>query len=180
MRRSLDAFLLSVRRIAVQEQLMNVTSSSQPEPSSPTLRVSWSSRKIPPAQGRHTCGRVTLEPAAYSVDYESHLEREAIGFLRASPGFQFLQSQPFTLHFHLDDAWGRYTPDLVAVFSSVSGSLRRLGFERWTVVEVKPWARFQVDRAAIVARLQMIRQVLGFAVVCLTERHIARQTGGAS
>ncbi len=138
--------------------------------------ISWKTRRIPMSYGRHCPGQTTLPARSCVVPYESQLERQAIVFLAHCRGFQFISSQPFTIHFIEDGKRRRYTPDLLAVFDPVSDVLQRLGFSHWTAIEIKPSARFVGEADAIRKRLQEVTRITGFAAVCLTEQQI--EAGG--
>lgn len=145
---------------------------ASPSPRPPA--IAWCARRVPLSYGRHVTGQVSITLAQCVVAYESQLERDAIVFLASRCGLQFLQSQPFTLHYAHGDRRYRYTPDLLVVLHPVPVLLRRLGFGAWTVVEVKPYADLEAHRETIVARLAHVAQATGFATTCLTEREIGR------
>ena len=135
-------------------------------------QVRWSHRDIPLSHASHLCGSVAWTPPAQSVLVESQLEARVLSFLLGFPSLRGVHSQPFTLVFRLGARRLRYTPDFLVVYARVSAALRKLGFDHWTVVEVKPASRLDTDAAQITERLQAIRDLLGFATVCLTERDL--------
>lgn len=151
---------------------MNTTDSSAPQVRRASIR--WQPRKIPMSYGRHVRGIVPVALSALTVPYESKLERRVIGFLIAIPGLRFLQSQPFTLTHQTEQGPRRYTPDLLAVYSPIADILRPLGFEMWTVIEVKPFGLLQSHRNDVDIRLRWVAEATGMATVCLTEREIER------
>ena len=136
----------------------------------PTIR--WSERIIPLSHANHQCGRVAWTPAPQAVPVESQLESRAVEFLTGFDGLIGIFSQPFTIH--LADSRRTYTPDLLAVFCRLSRTLQSLGFALWTVIEVKPAELAALHAAAIAARLKLVRELLGFATVCLTERELGQ------
>ena len=138
--------------------------------------ISWRARRIPLSYGRHCPGQITLSAITHTVEYESQLERDAIVFLAESPGFRFVQTQPFTLKYTENGRRRRYTPDLLVVLDPVSATLRRLGFEGWTIVEVKPRIRLDAEASEVADLLSKVHEATGLATVCLTEREI--RSGG--
>lgn len=155
---------------------MNTT--AIPAPRARQASIHWQPRQIPLSYGRHVTGIVPVALPALPVPYESRLERRAIGFLVAIPGLRFLQSQPFTLTRETDQGARRYTPDLLAVYCPIAKVLHDLGFEMWTVIEVKPFKRLLAHQADVEDRLRWVAEATGMATVCLTEREIER--GGQS
>lgn len=78
---------------------------------------------------RSVSGRVALKDGR-SAGYESSLERDWLITLDFDWRVTFIQEQPYTLHYMLDDKRRRYTPDILAEFDD--------GTRRWTAVyEVK-------------------------------------------
>ena len=141
---------------------------------SPPNGIAWRARRVPMSYGRHVTGRVPVSLAPCVVAYESQLERDVIVFLATFRALRFIESQPFTLHYVDRGRRHRYTPDLLVVLHPVPTLLERLGFEVWTVVEVKPHAELQADGEAIGARLARVGKATGFSAVCLTEHEIER------
>ena len=131
--------------------------------------IRWSHRDIPLAHAPHLCGRVAWTPPPQSIAVESDLEDQIVHGLLGQSGLIAVMSQPFTLRYWRHGRRHRYTPDLLAVFSRVPRLLTRLGFGRWTVIEVKPAEYLISDFDEIQARLHAVRSALGFAAVCLTE-----------
>ena len=134
----------------------------------------WSARVVPPSHAPVRRGALSIRFAAASLPYESGLERRAILRLASIPDVIALFAQPFTLQV---SARQRYTPDLLLVLARVPRSLVRRGFERWTVIEVKPDRAIAEDLDTIVARLRAVRTLLGLAAVCLSEQdleHVGR------
>lgn len=142
--------------------------------SSTDTRITWCARKIPLSHARHLCGRVPWCPPSQAIDVESGLEALATRLLTRTPGLIALHSQPFTLTYW-DEEKGlrrRYTPDLLAVFVDQPSWLVRLGFDRWTVIEVKPESKLDDVAADLARHHRAIREQLGFATVILTERDL--------
>jgi len=113
------------------------------------------------------------------VPVESDLEAEAVAFFTQQPDLAAIHSQPFTINYSDHGAPRRYTPDLLVVFNRLSRVLVQLGFQRWTVVEVKAASLLDANREDIARRLAAVRTLLGFATVLLTERELG-QVGGRS
>jgi hypothetical protein len=88
------------------------------------------------------------------------------------PGLSAVHAQPFTLMYRQGHHRCRYTPDFLTVFLIVPRALARLGFDKWTVIEVKPADLLARDRDAIEARLEAVHLALGFAAICLTENDL--------
>lgn len=141
--------------------------------SNPDRQVRWSYRDIPLSYGAHQCGRVAWTPSPQSVGVESQLEASVARFLIQQPRLIALHSQPFTLSYLDSGTSRRYTPDFLAVYDRVPPALRRLGFARWTVVEVKPQSDLDSQTAQVTRRLTAVREQLGLAAVCLTDRDLA-------
>jgi len=138
------------------------------------VEIAWQARRIALSYGRHVTGQISISFPRCPIRFESQLERDVIVFLSVQPGIRFIQSQPFTLRYVESGRRRRYTPDLLVVLQPIPALLKHLGFGAWTVVEVKPQARFGVDSVAIRARLDRVGQATGFTTVCLTEQEIAR------
>lgn len=136
-------------------------------------RIGWASREIPMSYGRHTCGRHVWGPSMQSVPFESLCERDVIAFLTQQNGFSAVFSQPFTLDWRVGLRRYRYTPDLLVVFNRTPRKLQAIGFGRWTVVEVKPWALLAEVEQDVRCRLSMVTATLGFNAVVMTERDVA-------
>jgi len=140
--------------------------------SNPDHRIAWSARTIPLSRARHACGRVPWQPPATAIDVESDLEARVTRLLTRDRGLVALHSQPFTLTYRDGHKRRRYTPDLLAVYDRLPPSLVRLGFGRWTVIEIKPQSKLD-DVAEDLARHHgAIRKQLGFATAILTERQV--------
>ncbi len=139
--------------------------------SNPDHRIAWSARTIPLSRARHACGRVPWQPAATAIDVESDLEARATRLLTRERGLVALHSQPFTLFYRDGCRRRRYTPDLLAVFDRLSPSLVRLGFGRWTVVEIKPESKLDEVAEDLARHHRAVREQLGFATAIITERH---------
>ncbi|WP_156969856.1 hypothetical protein [Arenimonas malthae] len=139
--------------------------------------IRWSAREIPLSHGRHVCGRVAWTPPTQSVPVESDLEANAIAFFSRHAGLVAIHAQPFTLRYADDQGVHRYTPDFLVVYDRVTRAIVRLGFRRWTVVEIKSTSLLKRDPDAVSCRLAAVRRLLGFATVVLTECHL--RTGRA-
>jgi hypothetical protein len=146
---------------------------SSPKSSRPDA-VEWQVRRIPLSYGKHSPGQLAVVPRPFSVPFESLLERDAIAFLSARPGFRFVAAQPLTISYVEKGVSRRYTPDLLVVFDPVGESLKSLGFKKWTIVEVKPASMAARDAAAIRERLDRVSRMTGLAGVCLTDEVIER------
>lgn len=145
--------------------------------SSTDHRIAWFSRKVPLSRGKHACGRVPWQPPKQAIDVESDLEARAGAWLIRTPGLLALHSQPFTFTYRDDDGWHRYTPDLLAVFRRRPASLIQYGFDRWTVIEVKPESKVDKMAEALARHHRAIEVQMGFATAILTERHIPARGG---
>lgn len=152
---------------------------SEPAASTKDAAIHWSLRDIPLSHGKHVCGRVAWTPPPQSVPVESDLEAEAVAFFTQQPDLAAIHAQPFTINYSDHGAPRRYTPDLLVVFNRLSRVLVQLGFQRWTVVEVKAASLLDANREDIARRLAAVRTLLGFATVLLTERELG-QVGGRS
>jgi hypothetical protein len=131
--------------------------------------IQWSHRDIPLSHGAHLCGRVAWTPSPQSVAVESQLEAQAVDFLTSHPHLIAVHSQPFSLRYWDGKRLLRYTPDFLVVYKRLSRSLLKLGFERWTVIEVKPSSHWASHRIEVARRLQAVHDLMGLATVCLTE-----------
>ena len=129
----------------------------------------WGARVIPASYTAVQRGALNIRFAAASLHYESGLERQAILRLASVPDVIALFTQPFTLQL---SAGLRYTPDLLLVLARVPRRLVRRGFERWTVIEIKPERAVSGALDTIMARLQAVRTLLGLAAVCLSEQDL--------
>jgi hypothetical protein len=134
--------------------------------------ILWSHRDIPLSHSKHLCGRVPWSPPTQSVPVESDLEANALDLLMHQPFLRAVHAQPFTLVINIGGKRHRYTPDFLVVYDRLSRWLRRQGFDRWTVIEIKPAALLARDREKILARLQFVRDCLGLAALVLTEREL--------
>ena len=152
---------------------------SEPAASTKDAAIRWSLRDIPLSHGKHVCGRVAWTPPPQSVPVESDLEAEAVAFFTQQPDLAAIHAQPFTINYSDHGAPRRYTPDLLVVFNRLSRVLVQLGFQRWTVVEVKAASLLDANREDITRRLAAVHALLGFATVLLTERELG-QAGGRS
>lgn len=86
---------------------------------------------------RSVSGRVALKDGR-SAGYESSLERDWLITLDFDWRVTFIQEQPYTLQYMLDDKRRRYTPDILAEFDD--------GTRRWTAVyEVKMHEELQAE-----------------------------------
>ena len=141
--------------------------------SDPDCDVAWSSRAIPMSYARHVPGQVSWTPPPQSIAVESHLECEIVKAVLQYPDLQVALSQPLTLAVHARQHHLRYTPDLLFVFDPVPRALARLGFEKWTVVEVKIARKWQRQQAALESLFAVVRQRLGFAALCLTDADLS-------
>jgi hypothetical protein len=151
---------------------MNTNPPTASLPGAAIKRIAWSLRRIPMSYGDHVPGRLAFRPPAQAIDVESGLEARVARKLLALPQLAGLYSQPFTLETLETGRWRPYTPDLLLVLAAVSPALVRFGFERWTVIEVKPEARYERSRDRVDGRLQHVRSALGLAAVCLTETFV--------
>lgn len=156
---------------------MNILSESAASTKDAAIR--WSLRDIPLSHGKHVCGRVAWTPPPQSVPVESDLEAQAVAFFSQQPDLVAIHAQPFTINYSDHGAPRRYTPDLLLVYNRLSRVLVQLGFQRWTVVEVKAASLLDANREDIARRLAAVRALLGFATVLLTERELG-QMGGRS
>lgn len=136
--------------------------------------VMWSARRIPLSYANHSPGLVPWTPPPQSVPVESQLEARALKFVLRHPDLRAVHAQPFTLRYEDDGVLHQYTPDLLVVFDQVPRVLRRLGFHRWTVLEVKP---HELCGRAVDARLDAVHNHLGLATVALTDRDLDREEG---
>lgn len=141
-------------------------------PSNHEPKVLWSRRDIPLSYAKHVCGRVPWSPPQQSVPVESDLEAKALDLMVRQPFLRAVHAQPFTLMVDIDGQRMRYTPDFLVVYDRLNPWLRRHGFGRWTVIEVKPAAKLARDREKILARLQCVRDCLGLAALVLTEHDV--------
>ena len=156
---------------------MNILSESAASTKDAAIR--WSLREIPLSYGKHVCGRVAWTPPPQSVPVESDLEAQAVAFFTQQPDLAAIHAQPFTITYSDHGAPRRYTPDLLLVYNRLSRVLVQLGFQRWTVVEVKAASLLDANREDITRRLAAVRALLGFATVLLSERELG-QMGGRS
>lgn len=153
---------------------MNLQTTTRASVSSPSIR--WPGRTIPLSHGRHLCGRLAIDSHPILVDFESQLERDAIDCLARQPNLVAIATQPFRITFFEEGHRHRYTPDILVGFSFVPRLLARLGFARWTAVEVKPVQFAVLHAEALRVSLEAVRRMLGLAAVCLTEIDLARLT----
>jgi hypothetical protein len=136
--------------------------------------VLWSARSIPLSYAKHSPGLVPWTPPPQTVPVESQLEARALKFVLSHPGVRAVHAQPFTLPFDDDGEPAHYTPDLLVVFDHVPRVLRRMGFDRWTVIEVKP---ARLCGRAVDVRLAAVHAQLGLRAVALSERDIVGGEG---
>ena len=147
------------------------TSSANPLSKS-DRQIRWSYRDIPLSHASHAPGRVAWMPPPQSVPVESRLEAKVLAFLVSHANLAAVHSQPFTLTYKDGGNTRTYTPDFLVVFTRVPKTLRLLGFDRWTAVEVKPACHLDSQNSDVPRRLQAVRDRLCFATVCLTERDL--------
>jgi hypothetical protein len=140
--------------------------------SNPDNHIRWSYRNIPLSYSKHVCGRVAWAPPPRSVPVESQLEAQVLDFLIHQPHLVAVHSQPLTLKYWDGTEVRQYTPDFLFVYDPVSRFLLKLGFELWTVVEVKPSAHRDARLEEIRRNLQAVHDHLGLAAICLTEREL--------
>lgn len=140
-------------------------------------RIEWQSRTIPIAHLKHITGQFPVHVQSYSVPFESRLERDVMAWLCEVAQPRFVQAQPFTVHYSREGRHRRYTPDLLVVVHPVPTILKALGFRSWTVIEVKPFEKFDQNQERIAFRLALIHRVTGWAAVCVTERALVRSGG---
>ena len=152
---------------------------SEPAASLMDVAIRWSLRDIPLSHGKHVCGRVAWTPPPQSVPIESDLEAQAVAFFSQQSDLAAIHAQPFTITYSDQGSPRRYTPDLLIVYNRLSRVLVQLGFQRWTVVEVKAASLLDTNHEDITRRLAAVRALLGFATVLLTERELG-QVGGRS
>jgi hypothetical protein len=134
--------------------------------------IRWSYRDIPLSHAKHVCGRVAWTPPPQAVPVESQLEAQVLDFLIRHRHLVAVHSQPFTLRYWDGQQLRQYTPDFLVVYDPVSRALIKLGFEPWTVVEVKPSSRRDAHPSELARRLQAVHDLLGLGAVCLTERDL--------
>lgn len=151
---------------------MKTMSAHRPSEQDGTVR--WSLREIPLSHGKHVCGRVAWTPPTQSVPVESDLEAQAIAFFARHSGLVAIHAQPFTLRYLDGSCVRRYTPDFLVVYDRLSSAIVRMGFQKWTVVEVKSSSLVDVDASSVDRRLEAVRSVLGLATVLLTEQQLGQ------
>lgn len=132
-----------------------------PESTPVITHVDWRPREIPLKKGSIRGFHPGLRRGT-AIPFESLHECDVICALIAQPGLLHIESQPFTIHFEIDGARHRYTPDLMLEFSEVPACLEPLGFERLTLVECKPRSKLR-DSSQALLRARAALQVMSSA-----------------
>lgn len=137
-------------------------------------------RRIPLSYGRHMTGVHPVRPDIGPVEYESQLEARAISLFARFTELAGLRSQPLTLVYRSRGSMLRYTPDFHVSLTHVPDELALLGFERETLVEVKPWRRAAAQEAMLARKFSALRKATALPVVLLTDLDIPPfEVGGA-
>lgn len=128
------------------------------DPPSPLVinKLVWGHRRIPLSHARHHIGHSIPWPGTAALAVESNEERFVLKALAARQECISLASQPFTVWYVWAGRFRRYTPDFLAVFSSVPGDLQRRGAAQSTVIEVRPRNRTRLTIDAWEARQQAV------------------------
>jgi hypothetical protein len=80
-----------------------------------------------------------------------------------------LSTQPLTVRYREGRTVRRYTPDLRVTLGRVSPKLRRLGFGRDTLVEIKPLKEAMRQAEALARKFGVLRAACNLPVVLLTD-----------
>lgn len=138
-------------------------------PASPAIdMLLWGHRRIPLSHGKHHIGHAIPWPGASAIPVESHEERLVLQALAARDECMSLSAQPFTVWYRWAGRLRRYTPDFLAVFSSVPGDLSRRGAAQSTVIEVRPRHRIRMTIDAWEARQQAVWAAVRMPLILLS------------
>ena len=119
---------------AAEELLLQVKNSRIPE----NCQVTWGERRVPVSRGRHHGGYASLFPRQPVLRFESDLERRVLKQFASVSACIALATQPVTIRFRFEGRTRRYTPDVLVILESVPDEWGAAGFQRFTLVEVKP------------------------------------------
>lgn len=131
-------------------------------------KLEWGHRRIPLSHSRHHIGHAIPWPGAAALPIESHEERLVLQALAAREECMSLTAQPFTIWYRWAGRLRRYTPDFLAVFSSVPEDLRRRGAAQSTVIEVRPRHRIRMTIDAWEARQQAVWAAVRMPLILLS------------
>lgn len=135
MNKSVPSLRVACRRPSMRAELNDFI---QKLPGSEGIALRWGFRRIPLSHGRHHGGYVCAFRGEKLVRVESALERSVVKMLVADPACMAIATQPVTINWSWNGATRRYTPDILVIFEAVPERWRKLGFERLSIVEVKP------------------------------------------
>ena len=127
--------------------------------------IAWGARRVPLSRGRHHGGYVSLYPRQPVLRFESNEERRALKTLASMPESIAIATQPLTVRFSFNGKPRRYTPDALVVLTSVPTWLARAGFDRFTLVEVKPLDVPEDQANLWRARRKALRDTVGMPLV---------------
>lgn len=130
-------------------------------------------RVIPISHASHMRGWHPVRPGHPQVGFESRLESRLISALALFQELKGIRSQPVTVLYEDGGARRRYTPDFFVELSRVPLSLRLLGFQRLTYVEVKPLEKALRQKDRLASKFNALRQITQQTVTLVTDRDIA-------
>jgi len=104
-----------------------------------------------------------------SANFESSLERDWIAVLDFHPAVKSIREQPFSLYYDLDGVKRRYTPDVLAEWSTPKGNVKTIVYEVKPIDELR--ANWKTYRPRFKAAVRYCRS-RGWKFKIVTEREI--------
>ena len=154
---------VACRRPAVRAELSDTIRAM---PVSEGIALRWGFRRIPLSRGHHHGGYVCAFRGEKLVRVESALERSVVKALVADPACVAVATQPVTINWSWNDVKRRYTPDILVIFDTVPDRWLRLGFERFSIIEVKP-VREWIEPDLCAEHTRVVRTALGMPLIRL-------------
>jgi hypothetical protein len=140
-------------------------------------RLSFKRRKIRPTHGNHMAGMRLIHFGGEGgrrtmVPFGSHLQSAFLDWISRCITLCDVVGQPLTVTGIFDDngVSRSYTPDFLIEIDPLPADLERMGFKRYTFVEVKP--EQYADNWDVQLKLKLLELATGFAVVLITERDL--------
>lgn len=154
---------MACRRPAVRAELSDMIDTM---PVCENIVLRWGFRRIPLSRGHHHGGYVCAFRGEKLVRVESALERAVVKTLVADSACVAVVSQPVTIDWLWHSSRRRYTPDILVMFDVVPDPWRRLGFERTSIIEVKP-TDVWIDSDLNTEHTRVVRMALGMPLIRL-------------
>lgn len=128
-----------------------------------------SKRPVRPLKTSRRCLTGRVSTGGESANFESSLERDWIAVLDFHPAVKSICEQPFSLYYDIEGVKRRYTPDVLAEWSTPKGNVKTIVYEVKPIDELR--ANWKSYRPRFKAAVRYCR-LRGWKFKIVTEREI--------